>query len=184
MDTKPAALWTSTVLLIGIPTLVSLWLNTLTDSNLLALIPWVSAPIVGLWLARIWNRRRKLFPPPPVFTPSPLLVEGAFALSGEQFFPLRPGYTEEPPSPPHGPKLATQLSMAWTAVAFGILGVAIPFYMAWASLIALVLSIVNPAGFLGSGKLRSMPIQRLSVLSFFLGLTGLWSFFLTIVVLI
>ena len=74
--------------------------------------------------------------------------------------------------------------MAWTAVAFGILGVAIPFYMAWASLIALVLSVVNPAGFLGSGKLRPMPIQRLSVLSFFLGLTGLWSFFLTIVVLI
>ena len=50
MDTKPAALWFPSILILGIPTLVTIMVRVQTGSDLFMLIPWVTAPIIGFGL--------------------------------------------------------------------------------------------------------------------------------------
>ena len=180
MDTKPAALWFPSILILGIPTLVTIMVRVQTGSDLFMLIPWVTAPIIGFWIAWIWNKRRRLPPAPPAYTPSPLLVDGSFDLSGEQFFPLRPDYSEPPPSPPAGPKLTLSFSFSIAAMIFACLGIIIPFFLTWSSILAVFLAFFNPAIFTGNKEALSMPIRRLTVLAFCLGLSGIWSSALTL----
>ena len=175
VDTKVSLLWTRTAIIILIPTLFSFWVMGQTDSYLFICLPWLVGPVMGVLIAWNWNHRRKLPPAPPTFVPSPLLAEGCFALSGTQFFPLRKDYREEPPVCPRKPSMGVQQFMAWLALILAIVRCSVPLLLAGASLVAILLAVLNPAGFHGKDQLRPMPIQRMTVLACSLGVAGIWS---------
>ena len=164
-----------TLLLVLLPTLLLLWLTQVWDSPLLMYLSWIGAPVLAIAAFRLWLPCNLMPSPPSPYTTSPLLQEDAFALSGAQFFPVRADYTENPPHPPVYPTLFRVRLLAWVTFALGVLGCLVPFFCIWASFLAVTLSCANQAGFASSLSHRPVPIRRLTLLAFCLGLAGVWS---------
>lgn len=171
MQRKRSCLRAQTALTALVATGVVLWLTALAGDNATVIfLPWIAAPLLGLYTSRLWCTRSMLPPAAAAYTPDPLLTEGAFALSAVQFFPVPADYREDAPQPPARPARVGLQVLSWAVLALGWVGCLVPFFCMWASLIAFVL-----VQALGQAKDAPEPVRYRRQTALWLSLYGLWS---------
>lgn len=171
MQMKRSHLWARTALAALGATAVVLWFTAMAGDNATVIfLPWIAAPLLGLYTSRLWCSHGMLPPAEPADKPDDMLIEGAFALSAVQFFPTAADYQEPAPKPPVRPQNIGLQALSWAALILSWAGCLVPFFCIWASLIALVLAQV-----LGHGKDVPEPVRYRRQTALWLSLYGLWS---------
>lgn len=175
MQIKRSQLWARTALIMLCAVLLLIWAGSVTESPSIVLLSWISAPLLGLLTAHMWLTYGMLPPAPAAGSASSPPDKEGFALSAVQFFPIRDDYTEDPPCPPAYPRFTGARILGWVSVALGWLSCLVPLICLWASFLAILFACVNPNGIKSAPKNRVMPILRLTLTGLCLGIAGIWS---------
>ena len=176
MQTKSSRLWAITILSVIVATAMILGAGFLTRDSMVLLLPWVGGLVLALFIARTWTARGMMPPPEPTYPVDPLFLKDTFALSGAQFFPVRPDYTEDAPQPPVRKSYAVPRVGSWAALIMGGAGCLAPPFLIVFSLFSLL-----PCVFLYAGRSafpwKELPasIRRRILTAFCLGMGGIWS---------
>ena len=176
MQTKTSRLWGITILTVIAATAMILGTGIPTRDSLVLLLPWIGGLVLALFIARTWGTRGMMPPPEPTYPVDPLFLKDTFALSGAQFFPVRPGYAEDAPQPPVRKSYAVPRVISWAALIMGGVGCLVPPFLIAFSLFSLL-----PCVFLYASRSafpwKELPtsIRRRILTAFCLGMGGIWS---------